>query len=114
MTTNTTAPGASLTGQEEFIDLVCSDEDWVRDEFDAIIAAEWIGPPAAEPTQTAPKPGPHPAHTPPPAGPALPPRRSQRPGTDGWVRQRSPPQQHTAPTWDKASQHETEKAGDPQ
>ncbi len=97
MLSKSTAPGASLTGQEEFIDLVCSDEDWVRDEFDAIVAAEWVGPPPTEPSQAASTPGPLPAHTKPPAGPAPPPRRSQRPGTDGWGRQRSPPQQHTAP-----------------
>ena len=31
---------------EQFLDLICADEDLLRAEFDAIIAAEWPSPPA--------------------------------------------------------------------
>jgi hypothetical protein len=30
---------------DEFLALVCADEEWLRAEFDAIVAAEWPGPP---------------------------------------------------------------------
>jgi hypothetical protein len=32
-------------GEQEFLDLVCRDENLLRAEFDAIIAAEWPGEP---------------------------------------------------------------------
>ncbi|MGI8691424.1 MAG: hypothetical protein ACR2JK_00765, partial [Geodermatophilaceae bacterium] len=28
----------------DFIDVICSDDEWLRAEFDAIIAASWSGP----------------------------------------------------------------------
>jgi hypothetical protein len=27
--------------EEDFVNLICADDEWVRAEFDAIIAAEW-------------------------------------------------------------------------
>lgn len=43
------------TGSGEFVDLIVSDEDWVRREFDAIVAAGWGGavPPSPEQKQGA-------------------------------------------------------------
>jgi hypothetical protein len=45
------------TVDEQFLTLICSDEDLLRAEFDAIIAAEWPGPPtnnrAADPPTAA-------------------------------------------------------------
>ncbi len=38
----------TLTGNEQFLDLLCADEALLRAEFDAIIAAEWPSPPPAE------------------------------------------------------------------
>ena len=42
-------------GSGEFVDLMVSDEDWVRREFDAIVAAGWGGavPPSPEQKQGA-------------------------------------------------------------
>jgi hypothetical protein len=39
---------AEVALDEDFWDLVCSDEQWLRAEFDAIIAAEWAGPPTVD------------------------------------------------------------------
>ena len=33
------------TIDDEFLALMCSDEEWLRAEFDAIVAAEWGTPP---------------------------------------------------------------------
>ena len=43
------------SGSREFIDLIAADEDWVRQEFDAIVAAGWGGtvPPCPVPNQGA-------------------------------------------------------------
>lgn len=38
---------------EEFLDLVCADEDLLRAEFDAIISATWSPPPARPPDSPA-------------------------------------------------------------
>ena len=45
--------------EEQFLDLFLSDEELLRAEFDAIIAADWSNPPSASPAQT---PGPNRAH----------------------------------------------------
>jgi len=34
---------------EQFLDLICSDDELLAAEFDAIIAAEWPTPPASRP-----------------------------------------------------------------
>jgi len=78
------------TLKDELLDLVCADEQWVRTEFDAIIAAEW-------PTRPAPPLAPvvsRPRLTPPRPARAVTP--APRPGSgestlERWRRQRSPP-----------------------
>lgn len=85
--------GLTDTFEEQFLDLVYSDEDLVQAEFEAIIAAEWPTPPPARPPLR------RPAFRPP-----TPPDRHWRqarverlatrprhPGIGGWARQRSPP-----------------------
>jgi hypothetical protein len=78
---------------DQFLDLVCADEELLRAEFEAIIAAEWPIPPAAPPPR-------HPARIPPPPTGTRRPRlprsgqvsqRPRHPGVGGWARQRSPP-----------------------
>jgi len=34
---------------EQFVDLICADQDLIRSEFDAIVAAEWPTPPPTRP-----------------------------------------------------------------
>jgi hypothetical protein len=41
-----TGDPTTRTVEEQFLDLICSDQDLLAAEFDAIIAAEWPGPPA--------------------------------------------------------------------
>lgn len=73
---------------EQFAAIVCADDEWVRAEFDALVAAAWDDPPAT----------PGPVARPPAAGrpaprwrpePERPPRRDV--GVEAWARQRSPP-----------------------
>ncbi len=72
-----------------FIDLICQDEDLVRAEFDALVAASWRLPPPEPPAV------PRPADEPPgwPATHAEKgvPQAGRRPGGAGLRRQRSPP-----------------------
>ena len=85
--------GLTDTLEQQFLELVYADEDLVRAEFEAIIAAEWPTPPPARPPLR------RPASRPPtpPAGHwrrverKRPARRPRHPGIGGWVRQRSPP-----------------------
>ena len=91
-TTPALADTAARTVDEQFLGLICSDEDLLRAEFDAIIAAEWPSPPTTTPRRGA-------AHRHPasythgrggaPVAGAVP--RPRHPGIGGWVRQRSPP-----------------------
>ena len=77
----------------EFADLMCADPQWLREEFDALIAASFGRPPAPPP--------PAPPRVPPrrvpwhsPSGPRaghLPARRTVRGSGNGCRRQRSPP-----------------------
>ncbi|MEV6605692.1 hypothetical protein [Kutzneria sp. NPDC051319] len=71
---------------DEFLDLLCADDELVRAEFDAIIAAEWSTPP--DPAE------PRPAAMPPSdVPPTLPARRGRRGTVDRrWPRARSPPE----------------------
>jgi hypothetical protein len=80
---------------EAFVDLVCADDDLVRAEFEAIVAASWVGPPPG-PTLV---PTPRPPERRPPRG--EPPAKAKLPLTDPEAsgpadgprgRQRSPPQ----------------------
>jgi hypothetical protein len=45
------ARGRQTTGHDEFLAIVCADEELLRSEFEAIIDACWGGPPPAEPTR---------------------------------------------------------------
>ena len=90
-----TKPGSghsTRTVDEQFLALICSDEDLLQAEFDAIIAAEWPSPPTTTPRRgpadrcpTGDTPGR--AY----AGDSGPVARPRHPGIGGWVRQRSPP-----------------------
>jgi hypothetical protein len=42
----TTTPAPSDRSDQQFLDLICYDQDLLEAEFDAIIAAEWPTPPA--------------------------------------------------------------------
>jgi hypothetical protein len=85
------------TVDEEFLALVCSDSEWLRAEFDAIIAAAWSSPPPACPGngQAATQPEKAVGSTS-PAGPVRP-RRSGYPVRDHADRTRSPPD--ARPQW---------------
>lgn len=86
------APAPAGTIDDAFLDIICHDEELLRAEFDALVAASWDEPPPPPP----PPAGPRPADNPPPR-PAAPtateqevPPRSHRPAPAG-RRQRSPP-----------------------
>ncbi len=84
---------ATRDADTAFAELICADAQWLREEFDALIAASFSQPPAAPP--------PAPPRVPPPRGGAGPlGRRRPPPGpaaisppvsTLGQRRQRSPP-----------------------
>ena len=84
---------ATRDANAAFAELICADAQWLREEFDALIAASFSQPPAAPP--------PAPPRIPPPHGRAGPPGRhrlrpeapaSTSPLTPpGQRRQRSPP-----------------------
>lgn len=76
---------------EEFMDLVCADEDLLRAEFEAIVAAEF--PPAPARPRLPSRPAHHPERhrAPSVAGPGTGPGGAGCPGTGEWTRQRSPP-----------------------
>jgi hypothetical protein len=81
-----------------FADLICADEQWLREEFDALIAANYRppGPPPPAPPRTPPLPSRRPAPaTPRAAGTGRPQVTSSHPG-GGLRRQRSPPLARTA------------------
>ena len=91
MGTATAGLGAGSV-DEQFLELICRDEELVDAEFEAIIAAEWPAPPARRhATKVTCGPAVRPAKVP----AALPVdgwvRRPWYPGIGGWVRQRSPP-----------------------
>jgi len=90
-----TAPPPAVTrtrpGDEEFLALLCADEQLLRAEFDEIVAAQWPNPPAQPPAQR-PRPdrgGDAPGNTRAGAagadGPSADPRQSR---IDAWSRQR--------------------------
>ena len=75
-----------------FADLVCADPQWLREEFDALIAA-WFSEPPAPPPPAPPRVPPNPGTPPPPSRRPAPvpaartaPAAGPQPG-----RQRSPP-----------------------
>ena len=75
-----------------FAELICADEQWLHEEFDALIAANYPpGPPPPAPPHTPPLPPRRPATaTCLAAGPVRPQATSSHPG-GGLRRQRSPP-----------------------
>jgi len=91
-TTPALADTAARTVDEQFLALMCSDEDLLRAEFDAIITAEWPSPPTTTPRRGAahrqPASHTHRGGGAPVAGAVA---RPRHPGIGGWVRQRSPP-----------------------
>ena len=97
-TVSATQLGVPRSVDEELLELVCADEEFLRAEFDAIIAEEWpTNPPTADPPGAAPAPAPRQGWRPAPldfrAGRGQP----RHPGIGGWSRQRSPPRHTTAP-----------------
>jgi hypothetical protein len=103
--TPTTGETAARRVDDQFLDLICTDADLLRAEFEAIIAAEWPSPPANPPGHRTT--GQHPTSR---AARWLTARlggavsRPRQPGIGGWARQRSPPPRQP-PTNDR-------KAGD--
>jgi hypothetical protein len=89
------ADGSTATRirDEQFLELLCADEDLVRAEFDAIIAAEWPSLPPAEPDHGAAdaERRPRRARQRRAASVAALRSRPRHPGVGGWTRQRSPP-----------------------
>ena len=91
-------PGRTGHISADFVELICQDDDLVRAEFDALIAACWdTAPPPATPPAL-PRPAPRPPGWPvasasdiAPVPPAPPPPLGRR-----WNRQRSPPDHRTA------------------
>ena len=90
-----TTPPTSETAwtvEEQFLDLIYGDTDLLAAEFDAIIAAEWLGPPANPPGHGATS-----RHLINGAGRRVTARvrgavsQPPHPGIGGWARQRSPP-----------------------
>ncbi|GGN95074.1 hypothetical protein GCM10010112_84980 [Actinoplanes lobatus] len=88
--TGTPVPAAAAV-QDAFIDLVCQDDDLLRAEFDALVAASWHTPPGPPPPAPPRRPPPGAAHS---ATPAI---HTGRPYTGGTPtrrqdrRQRAPP-----------------------
>jgi hypothetical protein len=91
-----TPPGSgdtiARTVDEQFLDLICSNEELLQTEFDAIIAAEWLEPPVSLPRRGA-------AGRKPERGRSdrwrsaarLGPKQTHPLGGEAWRRQRSPP-----------------------
>jgi hypothetical protein len=79
---------AQATERDEFLAIVCADEELLQAEFAAIIGANWDEPPPSErpPSTPPPTPGDRPGlgrHAPVPHDPST--------STGGYARQRSPP-----------------------
>src|SRR2546423_1443879 len=77
--------------QEEFLALLCADEQLLRAEFDAIIAAAWPNPPPTRPRPERPGAQQPPSAASAPASRPAQPGRAHRPGVGGLGRQRAPP-----------------------
>ncbi len=76
---------------EEFADVLCSDPDWVRAEFDDLLATVWPAASSRDPiTPRCPAPSAGQDDTTGPVG-FRPTWRGRHPGADGWAHQRSPP-----------------------
>jgi len=85
-------PATTCDMDELFLELLCADEDLIRSEFDAIIAAEWPSPAPPEPGNAEiAEPTPHQARHRRRASDATLVDRPRHPGIGEWGRQRSPP-----------------------
>ncbi|PPK64988.1 hypothetical protein CLV40_11630 [Actinokineospora auranticolor] len=80
--------------RDEFLALLCEDDDWVRAEFDAIIEASWGRPSRPRPDSPTP-PGPPVARY----GERTGPRRCDAGSV--WCRERSPPRHSRHTRWDR-------------
>jgi hypothetical protein len=76
---------------EAFTDLVTADSDWVRDEFDALIGANFDEPPAPPPPPAPSEAQPAPPPPPPGAGDGTPARGGDQHRGAPHTNQRSPP-----------------------
>jgi len=86
-----TLPAASGI-EDAFLDLVYADDELLRAEFDALISAAWPNTPDPPRARFNPCRRRRPARRRRARGSSgRGSRRAHRPGTDGWVRQRSPP-----------------------
>ncbi len=81
---------ATLSANELFLDLLCADEDLLKAEFDAIIAAAWSSPPPDKPDHADPERRPHRARHQREANDAAPRSQAHHSGFSRWTRQRSP------------------------
>lgn len=82
---------AALRVHEQFVELLCADDDLLRAEFEAIVAAEWPSPPKAPPARRGVARGRPRASARRGRARAVLPSRPRHPGSDGWARERSPP-----------------------
>jgi hypothetical protein len=83
---------AGRSESDAFLELLYADEELVRVEFEAIVAAEWPRPPdrraAVRSQHVGEDGGPAPSRTrTSPSEPAV----ERQPGVDAWARERSPP-----------------------
>jgi hypothetical protein len=76
---------------DQFLDMVCADEDLLRAEFEAIIAAKWPTPPTPRGHRARVPPRPTGIRRPRPPRSGQVGQRPRHPGVGGWARQRSPP-----------------------
>ncbi|WP_432505985.1 hypothetical protein [Kineococcus arenarius] len=86
--------GATRAGEpvrEAFCELLGADPDWVRAEFEALVAANWRGGGAQGATGSVDAPGPRPGRPVPRARRSAPLRRGRAPERRAPRRERSPP-----------------------
>lgn len=86
-----TGDASTRTVEEQFVDLLCTDQGLLDAEFDAIIAAEWPDPPTTQARREAVGPPGLPTARRPADRAYSPAPRPRPPGVGGWARQRSPP-----------------------
>lgn len=91
MSTFAAAPSdqGTVRADEDFWDLVCADDEWLRAEFDAIVAAGY--PERGDRARPAVRPGHGPWSVPAPLSPPRPPAPGRPARGRGLPRERSPP-----------------------
>src|SRR4029079_16687639 len=88
------------TERDAFLAVVYANADWVRAEFDAIVAASWDEPPAGADRPDRPVAVPPPANGPGSGDDRMP---AERPVAAWPARERSPPGGRTGGRWSSAS-----------